>query len=501
MENHSDITPAQRARTQVDAAPGSPRQECLEIWGGVECTVNRVGDAYFDQLEANGHAGRLADLDLFAQLGVATLRYPVLWERSQLSIKGAYDWRWGDERLDRLRNLGIRPIVGLVHHGSGPKDTSLVDPSFAPALAAYAGAVARRFPWVEDYTPVNEPLTTARFSGFYGKWYPHATNVHAFAQALINQCRAIVLAMRAIRAVNSTARLIQTEDLGKVYSTPRLTYQADFENERRWLTWDLLCGRVDTRHALWSFLIEYAGIPERELLWFLDNQCPPEVIGANYYVTSERFLDDRLEHYPTGLHGTNGRDCYADVEAVRVRPEGLMGPGHLISEAWARYRLPLAITEAHLGCTREEQMRWLVEVWVAAQQQRKLGVEVVAVTAWSLLGAYDWDSLLTCWSGHYEPGIFDVRAPAPRDRAGRCGTRACAWGNTVSSCVGFPRLVASPGTNPLPWAARKKGCRGPLALGRTRATGPAASSAYHGWQRHLGASVRAVAGRGQFLFR
>ena len=82
-------------------------------------------------------------------------------------------------------------------------------------------AVARRYPWVEDYTPVNEPLTTARFSGLYGHWYPHGRDDRTFARALLNQCRAVVLAMRAIRAVNPAARLVQTEDLGRTYSTPR----------------------------------------------------------------------------------------------------------------------------------------------------------------------------------------------------------------------------------------------------------------------------------------
>jgi len=50
----------------------------LELWAGVECTVNRVGDQYFDQLERNGHAMRIDDLDLFASL-VQAIRYPVLW--------------------------------------------------------------------------------------------------------------------------------------------------------------------------------------------------------------------------------------------------------------------------------------------------------------------------------------------------------------------------------------------------------------------------------------
>jgi dTDP-4-dehydrorhamnose reductase len=86
-------------------------------------------------------------------------------------------------------------------------------------LAAFARAVAERYPWVEDYTPVNEPLTTARFCGLYGHWYPHARDVRLFARALLNQCRAVALAMRAIRLVNPRARLVQTEDLGRVHST------------------------------------------------------------------------------------------------------------------------------------------------------------------------------------------------------------------------------------------------------------------------------------------
>lgn len=45
----------------------------LEVWAGVECTVNRVGEEYFDQLERNGHAMRLDDLDLFAELGIKAI--------------------------------------------------------------------------------------------------------------------------------------------------------------------------------------------------------------------------------------------------------------------------------------------------------------------------------------------------------------------------------------------------------------------------------------------
>jgi dTDP-4-dehydrorhamnose reductase len=190
-----------------------------ELWGGVECTVNRVGGRYFDQLELNGHGARASDLELFASLGIKAIRYPVLWERTAPEGLARADWTWPDARLARLRELNLRPVVGLLHHGSGPPHTSLVDPAFPEKLAAYARAVAERYPWVEDYTPVNEPLTTARFSGLYGHWYPHGRDNQTFARALITQLRAVVLSMKAVREVNPSARLIQTEDLGKTFST------------------------------------------------------------------------------------------------------------------------------------------------------------------------------------------------------------------------------------------------------------------------------------------
>jgi dTDP-4-dehydrorhamnose reductase len=233
--------------------------------------------------------------------------------------------------------------------------------------------------------------------------------------------------MRAIRKINPHAHLVQTDDLGKVFSTPCLMYQAAFENERRWLTWDLLCGRINRQHPLWGYLRFQGGLAEADLTWFLENPCPPDIIGINHYLTSERFLDDRLEHYPPHLHGGNGRHGYADVEAVRVRTEGIAGISALLQEAWQRYQIPLAITEVHLGCTREEQLRWLQEVWTATQSQRQTGVDVQAVTVWSLLGAFDWHCLVTRCEGRYEPGVFDLRSPQPRP------TALAAWVRNVTS--------------------------------------------------------------------
>ena len=385
------------------------------MWGGLECTVARIGDELVDQTRLNGHQERLQDLDQFAGLGIAAIRYPVLWERIEPDGPAHADWRWTDQRLGRMRELRLRPIVTLLHHGNGPRDTELAAPDFVRKFGAFATRVAERYPWLDAYTPINEPLTTARFCGLYGLWHPHARNHQVFLRILVNQITAIRLAMRAIRQVNPRAQLIQTEDLAKAHSTPPLAYQARHENARRWLTLDLLTGRVTAGHPLWSYLVRADLRSELEEL--ASDPCPPDIVGLDYYPPSERFLDDRLERYPARTHTSNGRDRYADLDAVRILAEGLTGFERLALEAWRRYRLPLAATEVHLGCTREEQLRWLKEIWDTALRLRARGADMRAVTAWALLGSYDWDSLLTRRRGHYETGAFDVRAQQPRPTA------------------------------------------------------------------------------------
>ncbi|MBD0289820.1 MAG: sugar nucleotide-binding protein [Thermoleophilia bacterium] len=389
----------------------------LELWAGAECTVNRVRDEFVDQLALTGHDRRLTDLDLVAALGARAMRVPVLWERTAPRGPSRADWSWADERLTRVRELSLRPIVGLLHHGSGPRGTSLVDPAFPELLAEYARTVAGRYPWVEDWTPVNEPLTTARFSGLYGHWYPHGRDERAFASSLLGQCRAVVLAMRAIREVVPGARLVQTEDVGKTFATGRLAYQARFENERRWLTFDLLAGTLDREGAVAVWLREYGGVSEDELSWFAENACPPDIVGVNHYLSSERFLDERLERYPREAHGGNRRQAYADVLAARVRLQGPDGPAEILRDAWARYRLPVAVTEAHNGCTREEQLRWLREVWGSAELVRGEGADIRAVCCWSVFGAVGWDRLVASREGRYEPGLYDVSTGNPRPTA------------------------------------------------------------------------------------
>jgi len=379
------------------SSPDAPAR--LELWGGIECTINRIGDRYRNQLDRNFDE----DVEAAIALGLKAVRYPVLWELHA----GGDDWRVPDAHLERLRDAGVRPIVGLIHHGSGPPGTSLLDRDFATGLAAHAARVAARYPWIEDWTPVNEPLTTARFSALYGHWYPHLRDEKSFWTALLNQIDGVRLSMRAIRAINPAARLVQTEDLGRTYATTQTARQAGYDNTRRWMTWDLLAGKVDANHPLRARLAKF-GLAER-CQSLCDDPCPADILGINHYLTSDRFLDHRTERYPAATHGGNRRQRFADVEAIRVLEPAPAGLAGVMTEAWTRYSTPIAVTESHNSCTREEQMRWTADAWTTGHRLRDQGIDVRAITPWALTGSTDWRSLLTRDEGHYECGAFDRR--------------------------------------------------------------------------------------------
>lgn len=387
-----------------------------EIWAGIECTINRLNSGIKDQLEYSKHYEREDDIDAIAGLGITTLRYPVLWERHQPVKNGTINFSWASKNLERLRELNVNPVVGLVHHGSGPEYTNLLDPQFPYLLAEYAARVAQQFPWVQMYTPVNEPLTTARFSGLYGFWYPHEKSEAAYIKMLLNQLKGVVLSMREIRKVNPKALLVQTEDMAKTYSTPLLQYQAKMENQRRFYTQDILCGRFNKQHPSWEYFMRL-GIEKEEMQFFTDNPCPPDILGVNYYCTSERYLDEHMDKYPASRHGGNYFHNYADVEAVRVKINEPHGFEVLTKELWDRYKIPIAITEAHLHCTREEQVKWFMDIYNSACRLVKEGVAIKAVTAWSILGSYGWNRLLMSDEMEYERGAFDVSSGKRRPTA------------------------------------------------------------------------------------
>ena len=379
----------------------------LEMWGGIESTLNRMGDHYINQIEKCGHHKRLSDLQLFKNLGIKKIFYPCLWETVAPRDLDHCDWTFLDERLAELKRLDLKVIANFLHHGSGPIYTSLIDPDFPEKFSTYARLFATRYPHVDEYAPIHEISQTARYSCLEGLWYPHLKNEMYFLKAIIYQCKASILAMKEIRSINPHAKFIQTETLGEYISGEKLKTLANLENNRKWLALDLLAGKVSASHTLYQYLLKH-GIREEEIKWFEENACSPDVIGVRHSLMSDRFLDEEVSLYPEWTKIEHENLVYANVAAIDSGKVEHSEPGNVLKEAWKRYQIPLAITETHILGEREAQMRWLGSTWQIAEVLRKQDIQIEAVTSSALLGTFAWHE----GESFYNPGAFELHQPS-----------------------------------------------------------------------------------------
>ncbi|MDP9426547.1 MAG: beta-galactosidase, partial [Actinomycetota bacterium] len=110
----------------------------MEFMTGFESTYIPQHDV--DVATLTGHDERYAgDLRLVKDAGVRGLRYPVLWHQVERE-PGRFDWTWTDATMAELHDLGLDPIVDLVHHTSFPRwiKGGMANPDFPRLHARWA---------------------------------------------------------------------------------------------------------------------------------------------------------------------------------------------------------------------------------------------------------------------------------------------------------------------------------------------------------------------------
>lgn len=343
-----------------------------------------------DEMEKCGHYDHWQrDFDCVQELGIRFLRYGPPIHHTWLG-EGRYDWFFADATFGALKQRQIVPIVDLCHFGVPDWLENFQNPRFPACFASYARDFARRFPWLQLYTPVNEMYVCATFSARHGWWNEQLKSDRAFVTALKHLVRANVRAMQEILEVRPDAIFVQSESSEYFHaSSPDAIHAAEFLNAQRFLSLDLNYGRrIDSE--MYEYLLDN-GLTREEYQFFLDHGLQHHcIMGNDYYIANEHRVEGDGSTHPSGE---------------------VFGYDAITQEYYQRYRLPVMHTETNFeqGRNGDEAVYWLWKEWANVMQLRDSGVPIVGFTWYSLTDQVDWDSALRENKGTVNPlGLYNL---------------------------------------------------------------------------------------------
>ncbi len=362
---------------------------------GIECSYPTIqhGKIRRDQLRECGHYERYKeDLGLVKELGLKVLRYGLPYYQIHRA-PGKFDWAFADLAMAEIKRLGITPILDLMHFGVPDWIENYQNPELPLHFADYAGAVAKRYPWVRFFTPVNEIYITARISAKEGAWNEQLKSDRGFVTALKHATAASIMGTQQIAKHRPDCVIIQSESaefLHEACATP--SHETFMTNELRFLSLDLLYAHPPTADV-GMYLLDN-GLTRAEYAWFMAGQPPGyQVMGNDYYGRNEKIK------LPDG---------------TLQQSMDVLGWLHITREYYDRYKKPVMHTETNVFEADAAPM-WLWKQWMNVMQMRRQGVPVLGFTWYSLIDQIDWDTNLAQVNNRVNAcGLYDLdRQPRP----------------------------------------------------------------------------------------
>jgi beta-glucosidase/6-phospho-beta-glucosidase/beta-galactosidase len=368
---------------------------------GIECSYPTIdqGRTRRDLLEECGHYQHWRkDLQLVKDLGLKVLRYGLPYHQIHLGA-GRYDWSFADDVMQEMQQLGITPILELLHFGVPDWIGNFQNPELPIHFANYCAAVADRYPWVRYYTPINEIYVTARVSAKDGIWNEQLKSDRAFVTAMKHIVASSILGTQSIAQRRPDLVVIQSESAEYTHEACAVqSREVKLLNNLRFLSLDLLYA-VPPNAQVCMYLLDN-GLTLEEFNWFMAGEPPGfQVMGNDYYGRNERILL------------ADGSTCQG---------EDVMGWYQITREYCDRYRKPVMHTETNVFDAQKAPC-WLWKQWVNILRMRKDGVPVLGFTWYSLTDQIDWDIELAEKKGTVNAcGLYDLnRNPRPVAQAYR----------------------------------------------------------------------------------
>ncbi|WP_114853141.1 family 1 glycosylhydrolase [Brachybacterium sp. YJGR34] len=353
---------------------------------GIEDTFvpqTRPGERALDEYELTEHYTHVdEDLAKVAEVGADMLRWGVPWYRVSPE-PGRWDWEWTDRAIDRFGEVGVRPVIDLLHYGTPQwMDGEFAHPDFASRFSEFATTFAERYAdRVTDYTPVNEPMIHAQFSGEIAYWPPYLSGDDGLVRMITALTAGFVGAQHGIAEVlGSRATFVHVEASLRLAGDLEGEHRelVDHLRDRRYIVEDLVTGRVGDGHPLLEFLQRH-GMPDSLLSELVEKPALPDVMGVNYYPQHSTRLFRDGEHHTGGFH-----------DPAPTQNDGVAGLEDLLVTYEERYGAPVALTETCVEGTVEERIAWMDASLAAIHALREAGHQIVAYTWWPLFDMYEW---------------------------------------------------------------------------------------------------------------
>jgi beta-glucosidase/6-phospho-beta-glucosidase/beta-galactosidase len=296
------------------------------------------------------------DYAFLRSLGIAVARQGIPWPF--VDKGGTYDFSSLDPFIAAMNRHQILPIWDLCHYGY-PDDADPFADDFTERFAAYAKAAAEyvtpRIRGPHFFTPINEITFFAFMGGEWAWTAPFRKSDEDRQRLRLALCRADIAAVKAIREVDSEARMVHIDPLILVVAPrdrPDLKDEAEHETYTdTFYAWDVIAGR---RHP------ELGGSPE-----VLD------IVGVNCYSFGQ------MEYRENGPHASLG------PHDERIRPLG-----DLLTYAWERYRRPMIVGET--SGLREGRPDWLCDIVEESLAAVRKGIDLHGVCLFPAIDMPDW---------------------------------------------------------------------------------------------------------------
>jgi beta-glucosidase len=392
----------------------------VSIWDTFSKTPGKVKNGDTGDIACDHYNRYPEDIALMQELGVKAYRFSIAWPRlfpAGDHLREERGFAFYNKLIDALLEAGIEPMVTLYHWdlpqsledqgGWGNRDTAL-------AFADYAKACAEAFgDRVKNWITINEPWCVSWLGYSIGVHAPGRKDYRAAVGAAHHTALAHGLATRAIKSVDSLAKVGITVNMTNyVNENP--------EDDSLHEVVDLLDGNLN---RWWIGGIEEGAYPTTLIAAYGDLvnglihegdmelvKCDNDFLGVNYYsdsfVRSARPGDKPFResaYLPLDVRANtsiperfNGK--LTDI-GWPVTPHGL---GELVLRIHRDWPQISAINITENGCAVNDEpdangvvndsrrVEYLKAHLAALSEAISLGAPVKAYFAWSLLDNYEW---------------------------------------------------------------------------------------------------------------